>query len=136
MNQILDLTELMQTQHNLQERMGQPTGLGEAGVKESLLHVMVETVEALREINFKPWKAKKIEVDRKALATELTDILQFWANAANAFGLTPEELTEALRAKWGVNHTRIDSGEVVESKGEYLPLKPQSDDENIYPPSY
>lgn len=115
-NKILDLTELLSTQKELQARMGEPTGVGEAGVKESLLHVIVESTEAMSEINFKPWKAKKFEVDLDKLATELTDILQFWANAANAIGITPEQLTEALRAKWGVNHQRIDSGEVVEAK--------------------
>jgi len=111
---ILDLTELLETQRKLQARMGNPTGLGEPGVKENLLHAIVETVEALREINFKPWKAKTFEVDRKKLATELTDVLQFWANAALAMDITPEELTEALRAKWQVNHQRIDDGSVVE----------------------
>lgn len=110
---ILDLTELLETQRALQARMGNPTGTGEAGAKENLLHVMVETVEALRELNFKPWKAQLKIVDRTALATELTDILQFWGNAALAMGLTAEELTHALRAKWGVNHQRIDTGEVV-----------------------
>lgn len=113
---ILTLKELLDTQRSLQARMGNPTGLGEEGVKENLLHVVVESVEALREINFKPWKANKIVVDRNALATELTDILQFWANAALAIGLTPEELTAALRTKWGVNHQRIDTGDVVEAK--------------------
>lgn len=112
--QVLDLTELLAAQARLQLRMGHPTGVGEAGVKESLLHVMVEAVEALREINFKPWKAKKFSVNRVTLATELTDILQFWANAAIAMGFTAEELTDALRAKWGVNDQRIKDGDVVE----------------------
>lgn len=110
---ILNLAELLNTQRVLQARMGNPTGTGEAGAKENLLHVMVETVEALRELNFKPWKAQLIIVDRAALATELTDILQFWANAALAMDLTAEDLTTALRTKWGVNHQRITSGEVV-----------------------
>lgn len=109
---VLDLTELMRTQKELQHRMGDPTGSGEAGCKENLLHAIVELVEAMREINFKPWKAAQKPVDRKALATELTDVLQFWANAANAMELTPEELTEALRSKWIVNVQRIQVGEV------------------------
>lgn len=112
----LSLRELLATQRALQERMGHPTGTGEPGLKENLLHVMVETVEALRETNFKPWKTRRVEVDRVALATELTDVLQFWANAALAMGLTPEELTAALRAKWGVNHQRIAEGEVREAR--------------------
>jgi len=112
----LSLLELLSTQQQLQERMGQPTGFGEAGAKESLLHAIVETVEAMQELNFKPWKAKKFEVDHSKLATELTDILQFWANAANAMELTAADLTNALRAKWLINHRRIDSGEVKEAQ--------------------
>lgn len=108
----IDLNELLNTQFALQARMGNPTGTGEAGVKENLLHVIVETVEAMREINFKPWKAKHHIVDRSALATELTDILQFWANAALAAGLTADELSQALRLKWEVNLQRIEDGTV------------------------
>jgi dimeric dUTPase (all-alpha-NTP-PPase superfamily) len=111
---VLDLVELLETQRALQARMGNPTGTGEAGLKENVLHAIVELTEVLREINFKPWKISRVEVDRVKLATELTDVLQFWANAALAMGLTPDELTQALRAKWGVNHQRIDDGDVVE----------------------
>lgn len=111
----LDLQELFDTQYQLQSRMGFPTGHGEAGLKENLLHASVEIVEALQEINFKPWKTKKKEVDREKLMTELTDILQFWANAGIAMGFTPVELTNALRAKWKVNHQRVDVGDVVGS---------------------
>ena len=110
---ILSLDELLKTQQRLQTRMGEPTGTGEAGLKENLLHAVVEITEALRETNFKPWKTQYIPVNREALATELMDVLQFWANAANAMGLSPEELTDALRRKWGVNHQRIDDGDVV-----------------------
>jgi len=109
---VLDLSELLQTQRELQHKMGDPIGHGEAGCKENLLHAIVELVEAMREINFKPWKARQKPVDRKAFATEMTDVLQFWANAANAMELTPEELTHALRKKWVVNVQRIQLGEV------------------------
>lgn len=110
---LLDLTELLQTQELLQTKMGNPTGFGELGCKENILQLIVEAVEALREINFKPWKTKTKEVDRAALATEMTDILQFWANATLAMGFTAEDLTMALRAKWQVNQQRIASNEDV-----------------------
>lgn len=104
----INLGELLANQAKLQQAMGHPTGEGEAGCKENILHIMVEAVEALREINFKPWKkGAPIQVDRAKLATELTDILQFWANAANAMGLTGEDLSQALRAKWIINYDRI-----------------------------
>jgi dimeric dUTPase (all-alpha-NTP-PPase superfamily) len=112
---VLNLTELLETQKKLQASMGNPTGFGEAGFKENLLQAVVEVTEALRETNFKPWKTKKITVDRVKLATELTDILQFWANASLAMGLTPEELSKALRDKWQVNQQRIKDHEVTSS---------------------
>lgn len=105
---VLDLTELFNTQYRLQERLGWPNGHGEAGLKENLLHAMIEAVEALRETNYKPHSKNRRVVDQQALATELTDILQFWANAAIAMGLMPEALTAALRAKWQVNYQRAD----------------------------
>lgn len=113
--EILNLDELLTTQNALQVAMGDPCGQGEKGLKENLLQAIVEVVEALRETNFKPWSSKKKQVDRTALATELTDILQFWANAANAMGLTPMDLTMALRAKWLVNRERINQKEVTSS---------------------
>lgn len=112
---VLNLTELLETQKKLQASMGNPTGFGEAGLKENLLQAIVEVVEALRETNFKPWKTKKIAVDRVKLSTELTDILQFWANASLAMGITPEELSKALRDKWQVNQQRIKDHEVTSS---------------------
>lgn len=131
MKPILDLAELLKAQAELQRSMGNPLGFGESAVKENLLHVMVEATEALREINFKPWKTQKKPVNRTLLATELTDILQFWANAALAVELTPEELTSALRAKWQVNYKRIADNEVRSQD-------PQAGDgiSDIFGPSY
>lgn len=111
MSDVLDLKELLMTQTVLQTRMGWPGGRNEIGAKEMLFAANVEIAEVLNEINWKPWKEHPYkEVDKHALTTELTDILQFWANAALCLGLTAEELTEALRRKWEVNHQRIDDG--------------------------
>lgn len=112
----LTLMELMVTQGQLQAAMGHPTGHGEAGFKENMLHAHVEISEALDEINFKPWKTAKKTVDLKALATEMTDILQFWANAALCMGLKSGQLTDALRAKWEENLRRISEGEVISAR--------------------
>lgn len=112
---VLNLTELMETQKALQSAMGNPTGHGEAGAKENLLQAVVEAVEALRELNFKPWKRGVKVVDRAAFATELTDVMQFLANAALSMELTAEDLSNALRAKWEVNRDRINAKEVTSS---------------------
>lgn len=115
MDPSLSFMELLLGQDALQAQMGHPTGAGEAGFKENMLHAIVEITEALRETNFKPWKSVKKPIDRDALATEMTDILQFWANAALCMGLTPTQLTLALRKKWEVNRQRIDDGDVVQA---------------------
>jgi NTP pyrophosphatase (non-canonical NTP hydrolase) len=109
----LTFDELWGTQYRLQAAMGWPNGTGEAGVKENLLHVVVEAVEALREINFKNWKRNSVTVDKEALATELTDIIQFVFNAAIALDLDGVDLTKALRTKWEENRRRIEDGETT-----------------------
>jgi hypothetical protein len=64
---LVDFEELLLTQARLQAQMGHPTGHGEAGFKENMLHAIVEVTEALGETNFKPWKAAKKEVDLRKL---------------------------------------------------------------------
>lgn len=105
--------ELLLTQQDLQVEMGDPTGHGEPSIKENLFQAIVEVVEALREINFKPWSRKKVVVDKQKLATEITDVFQFLANAANSGGISPEDLSRALHAKWAVNYQRIQDGEAT-----------------------
>ncbi len=90
--------------------MGNPLGMGEAGFKEAILALIVESTEALCETNWKPWKKTHKEVNRQSLATEMTDILQFWVNAALTMELTPEILEQALRGKWKINKQRIKDG--------------------------
>lgn len=104
------LDELMQTQHELQVAMGDPLGHGEQAIKEAMLALIVEATEVLDEINWKPWKKSRKNVDRKSLLTELNDILQFWANAMRAANYTPDEIREAMREKWRVNYERIEGG--------------------------
>lgn len=132
-NRSLDLEELLHNQRVLQDRMGWPTGRGVPGVKENFLALQVELVEVLTELPWKPWKKysdfgndftagpeflDRNAQARKKVAMEMTDVLQFWANAALALGFTHRELTTALRVKWKENHRRVDDGEaVVSSKG-------------------
>mgnify|MGYP001043518233 CR=1 FL=1 len=112
---------IMTEQAALQDRMNWPTGKGVAGAKENFLAMQVEVTEVLAELPWKPWKSyadvQRLEavlndpVARKRLATEMTDIIQFWANAALALGLTAEDLHVALETKWGENHRRVEAGE-------------------------
>jgi len=112
--------ELMDVQKDLQQIMGNPGAPGfdgshsDAGVKEMLLAAMMECSEALAEVSWKPWKPEGYkEVDHNLLATELTDIIQFVANAAIYAGLSADDLETALRKKWRVNIERVANGETT-----------------------
>ena len=102
--------KIFEKQLELQTAMGYPLGQGEAGFKEAILALIVEATEALGEVNWKPWKQTRKEVDHHKLATEMTDILQFWVNAALIMNLTPDDLMQALTFKWEVNKKRIEEG--------------------------
>jgi dimeric dUTPase (all-alpha-NTP-PPase superfamily) len=71
---------ILENQLELQEAMGWPCGDGPTAYKTNCLAFAVELVEAVQELDWKPWKDK--EVDGEALLTELTDALQFWANGS------------------------------------------------------
>ncbi len=106
----MQLSEVLAAQAVLQGAMRHPMGYGEAAVKENALAAIVEWTEVLGEINWKPWRKERLAVDRTALAAELADVLQFWANAVNAAGLTADDVVAALRAKWKTNEERIKNG--------------------------
>lgn len=109
----MDMAEIVGQQFDLQRRMGFPMGDGEEGAKESLLAAYTEVTEALEEINWKPWRADRKEVDLHRFATELTDIIQHVVNAAIAMDLTAVDLAHALRGKWQTNHNRIENNETT-----------------------
>lgn len=103
---MLTIEELLSEQRELQEALA-PGGLVEEDAPLHLLAATAELMEALQELNWKPWRKTKHHTNRDHYATELTDALQFWANAAIALGLTADDLTQALRAKWAINWRRI-----------------------------
>lgn len=105
----LTLYELLNEQRKLQHALGSGK-LTEADVPINILSAVSELTEALQETNWKPWKKTKHLVNRPRYAEELTDALQFWANAALAMGLTADDLASALRAKWVINRQRIRDG--------------------------
>lgn len=110
----LTVEAVLAAQQNLQVTMGLPMGTGEAAVKENMLALIVEATEVLGEINWKCWKRHQLkEVDRDALLTELTDLLQFWANAVSAMGFTADDVALALSTKWSENRRRVMAGEVT-----------------------
>jgi hypothetical protein len=114
---IVTLVDLVQVQRQLQDAMGHPNGHQGEGAKNALTHAFTEVAEALNEVHWKPHKKHKPEhgtlKDRTKFVTELTDVLQCVANAAVAFDVTAEELSQALIIKWGVNFESVDNGEVT-----------------------
>lgn len=110
---LLTINEILKTQEKLNVAMGNPMGMGQKGVKENVLAAIVELVEVLDEINWKSWKLEAKPVDRQKLLTEMTDVLQFWANMINCAGFTAEDVAESLSKKWVENHQRITKGEVT-----------------------
>ena len=108
MNDSMTIAELLDHQRDLQKTLG--TGLAECDAPVHILAAIVELTEALSELNWKPWRKSKHVVLRERYAEEMTDVLQFWANAAMSLGLTPEDLVKALRAKWKINDIRVQEG--------------------------
>jgi len=116
----MNIDEILCIQSDLQRRMGNPmdggTGNVNTGVRENMLAMIVEAVEVLNEVNWKPWKPPTKVIDRERIVSELIDVLQFWANAVNAVGLTEDDLIEAYRAKLAICYRRIDQGETTNAK--------------------
>jgi len=106
----MQLATVLSKQKALQKSMEHPMGHGEAAIKENAFAAIVEWTEVLAEINWKPWRKKRHLVNKLALAAELTDVLQFWANAVNEAGLTAADVAEALELKWKLNEERAKNG--------------------------
>lgn len=100
---IIDFRELLNTQIELQQKLEWPCGKGPASAQMNLFAAQIEISEVANEINWKTWKRTPKVVDVSKVATELTDVFQFLANVAIAFNISPNELSEALRAKWITN---------------------------------
>ena len=117
----LSFSDIERAQTDLQQAMGWPCGHGVDGFKENMFCAIVELTEALNELPWKQWKRydsgeagwahKKLKV-----ATELTDSIQFVFNAAIALGITSDDLSYALQAKWAENFDRIDKNEVIRAE--------------------
>ena len=110
----MTLGDLIDRQTELLEAMGWPGGpVGEDSAKGHLLAAIHECTEAMNELNWKPWKAKKKAVDMDKYATELMDIMQFVANAAIVMGLEEADLERAFYKKLHVCYKRVQTNEVT-----------------------
>jgi len=101
---------ILKKQADLQSDMGFPMGYGDEAVKNCCLSIVSEVGEVLQEINWKPWRKKKVKVNNWRVLRELNDILQFWANAVTAMGYSHDDVKKALEEKWEINSRRAKAG--------------------------
>ena len=75
--------------------------------KNTILYMLEETHELLREINFKTYKKVRKPIVIENIKEELCDILSFFLNLAIAWDVTPEALAEAYFTKNQKNVERV-----------------------------
>lgn len=69
-----------------------------------------EVHEFMRELNWKPWKKKRKEIELDKIHGELVDCWHFLMQLSLMWGLGPDELFEGYLVKNGINHQRQDGG--------------------------
>lgn len=106
----MTIDDILKRQRVLNDAMGNPMRENGEPIKENVIALSVEVIEVLNEINWKPWKKTKKEVDKEALLFELVDVIQFWANIVNEAGFTADDIGSAYSEKLGINQGRIDNG--------------------------
>lgn len=77
----------------------------QAYINETVLALVDEVMEALRETPWKSWK-KNATYNKKEFRGEIVDIWHFIINLSLAAGFTPKSLHEAFMEKNKENHTR------------------------------
>ena len=110
------LDEMFELQRNLMSRL--QVGTVQDEFEETLTKHTVytstalvdEVHEFLRELNWKPWKKTRKEVDMARVHDELADCWHFLIELSLMWGLNEQKIIEAFRNKNKVNHKRQDGG--------------------------
>lgn len=79
-------------------------------IKECCLADIVESVELLNEVNWKPWKRTKKPLDLEQARFEVVDKLCFLLEMAMALGMDAETLFQYHSRKVEINHERQTDG--------------------------
>jgi len=66
--------------------------MNEEYIKDMCLAAHSEVNEILNEINWKPWKKTRTNIDKQKYKNEVIDLLHFVLNLALAADMTPEEM--------------------------------------------
>ena len=69
-----------------------------------------EVHEFARELNWKPWKKTKKEVDLRKVQLELIDAFHFMLELMIIWGLDANQIFELYQSKLAENHKRQDGG--------------------------
>lgn len=75
---------------------------------EMLHAITCEIGEISDEINWKPWKSQRKDVDLDALYTELMDVVHFILEICLMWGMTADDIFKFYEAKNQINHERQD----------------------------
>ena len=110
------LEQIFGMQFELDEYMRVKRGLDKLGkeewIRKKTLAMISELAELIDEVNFKWWKAPKVD-NEAAIKGELVDILHFFVSMCLDAGLNAEELFELYKAK-NVENVKRQKGTSVE----------------------
>lgn len=81
----------------------------ETYTKDTILYLLEEAHELLRETNFKKHKKIKKPVDPENIKEELADLFHFFVNLNLVWQITPEQLVESFKKKNAKNVERATS---------------------------
>jgi len=114
-NQAMDkLEEIFDLQETLNERIGvKLRDLSEPEKAEWVLNYARAMQQELAElVDSVPWKwwAKYQKMDEQNARVEIVDLFHFLISAAQALGMTADDVYQAYLAKNKVNHARQESG--------------------------
>lgn len=104
----LTLEEMQAMQRALQEKyMEKWHGLGPWKARDTLLWMVSEAGEAAQILKHEGNDAAAVPGEARArFVEEMCDVLMYWNDAMLCFGVTPEEIARAYRAKHQRNMSR------------------------------
>jgi dimeric dUTPase (all-alpha-NTP-PPase superfamily) len=79
----------------------------EAFTKDTVLYILEETHELLREINFKTYKKARKPVVIEKIQGEIVDILHFVINTCLVWGVSADQIFEGYKEKNATNIQRL-----------------------------
>lgn len=82
----------------------------EGVTKEVVLAMHSELSEVLNEINWKPWKKKKKDIDEHKIKIEIIDLMRFLLELAIIWGLDAKDLFMYYKVKNKINQKRQNDG--------------------------